>query len=228
MKNSQKGFIVPLLLGIIALLVIGGGVYIYTNKKVETPAADNEIQQSNQVQQTNTQSSPSVTSQNQTPQQPSSVPVSETANWKTCRNVKYGYELKYPSTWKVWEPGSGNDSISSCETGLSQYDFSSASHGAPFMNLLSRDQVIFKGTVFEGVTSLSDYFSRNPLILGNRATTESLIDGEKLVRSENRLYTFHNGSVYNISSILTTGFATAVDALMALKEYCLMFREQLT
>ena len=30
---------------------------------------------------------------------------------------------------------------------------------------------------------------------------------------------FHNGSVYNISSILTTGFATAVDALMALKEY---------
>ncbi|MEK7128199.1 MAG: hypothetical protein AAB933_01370 [Patescibacteria group bacterium] len=36
MKNNKKGFIVPLLLGIIALLVIGGGIYIYNNKKVET------------------------------------------------------------------------------------------------------------------------------------------------------------------------------------------------
>ena len=38
MKNSQKGFIVPALLVIIALLVIGGGVYVYENKKVEVPA----------------------------------------------------------------------------------------------------------------------------------------------------------------------------------------------
>ncbi len=35
MKN-QKGFIVPLLLGIIALFVIGGGVYIYKNKTTES------------------------------------------------------------------------------------------------------------------------------------------------------------------------------------------------
>lgn len=32
--NKQKGFIVPLLIGIIALLIIGVGVYIYSNKKV--------------------------------------------------------------------------------------------------------------------------------------------------------------------------------------------------
>ncbi len=33
MKNSKKGFIVPLLLAIIAILVIGGGVYVYKNKQ---------------------------------------------------------------------------------------------------------------------------------------------------------------------------------------------------
>lgn len=33
--NNQKGFIVSLFLGIIAVLIIGGGAYIYTNKKVE-------------------------------------------------------------------------------------------------------------------------------------------------------------------------------------------------
>jgi hypothetical protein len=36
-NNLQKGFMVPVLIGIIAVLVIGGGVYIYKNKKVEVP-----------------------------------------------------------------------------------------------------------------------------------------------------------------------------------------------
>lgn len=44
MKNNlkQKGFIVPVLLGIIAILIIGGGMYIYKAKKVDAPAVVNE------------------------------------------------------------------------------------------------------------------------------------------------------------------------------------------
>ncbi|MEI7463402.1 MAG: Ser-Thr-rich GPI-anchored membrane family protein [Candidatus Taylorbacteria bacterium] len=65
MKNSQKGFVVPLLVAIIALLVIGGGVYVYDNKKADVPAVvDNTTQQSNQVQQTNTQNPPVTASTN--------------------------------------------------------------------------------------------------------------------------------------------------------------------
>src|ERR1035437_8864366 len=62
-KNLQKGFVVPLLIAIIAVLVIGGGVYIYENKKAEAPVVTNaEIQQPNQVQQqTNTQTLPITT-----------------------------------------------------------------------------------------------------------------------------------------------------------------------
>lgn len=45
MKNSQKGFVVPLLV-VIAVLVIGGGVYIYVNKqKVETSKVTNKTLQ---------------------------------------------------------------------------------------------------------------------------------------------------------------------------------------
>ncbi|KKR53290.1 MAG: hypothetical protein UT90_C0011G0016 [Parcubacteria group bacterium GW2011_GWA1_40_21] len=63
MKNLQKGFIAPVLLVIIALLVVGGGVYVYKNKKAEVPAVvDTETRQSNQ-QQTNTQTTP-VNTQN--------------------------------------------------------------------------------------------------------------------------------------------------------------------
>ncbi len=36
MKN-QKGFIVPILIAIIAVLIIGGVAYFYQNKKVEAP-----------------------------------------------------------------------------------------------------------------------------------------------------------------------------------------------
>lgn len=35
MKNKRKGFIIPLLIAIIAVLAIGGGVYVYKNKKTE-------------------------------------------------------------------------------------------------------------------------------------------------------------------------------------------------
>ena len=53
MKNSKKGFIVQVLLVIIALLVVGGGVYIYENKKAEVPAVVDTG-----TQQTNTQTPP--------------------------------------------------------------------------------------------------------------------------------------------------------------------------
>lgn len=56
MKNKNKGFIVPVLLGIIALLVIGGGIYIYKNEKVEAPIVpvDIETQTTTQTQQSTT------------------------------------------------------------------------------------------------------------------------------------------------------------------------------
>jgi len=63
MKNLQKGFIVPVLLAIIALLAIGGGVYIYEDKKVEVPILPDNTsspnQNQNQNQQTNNQNNTS-------------------------------------------------------------------------------------------------------------------------------------------------------------------------
>jgi len=41
MKNKEKGFVIPLIIAIIALLAIGGGVYVYTNKKTVTPPVVN-------------------------------------------------------------------------------------------------------------------------------------------------------------------------------------------
>src|SRR3990167_8783511 len=96
MKNNNKGFILPLLLGIIALLVVGVGVYVYKNKKVEVPIVpETGAQQSDQVQQTNTQT-PAVNTQTN-----NSNSQSDTSNWKTYKNIKYNFEFKYPSDWDL-------------------------------------------------------------------------------------------------------------------------------
>ena len=96
MKNNNKGFILPLLLGIIALLVVGVGVYVYKNKKVEVPIVpETGAQQSDQVQQTNTQTPAVNTHTNNSNSQ------SDTSNWKTYKNIKYNFEFKYPSDWDL-------------------------------------------------------------------------------------------------------------------------------
>src|SRR3989338_1463750 len=69
MKNSQKGFVLPIFLAIIALLVIGGGVYVYENKKAEVPViVDTGTQPPNQNQQkTNTQTTSPLPTPNPSP-----------------------------------------------------------------------------------------------------------------------------------------------------------------
>lgn len=92
MKNSQKGFIVPVLLVIIALLVIGGGVYIYKNKKAEVPAVVD-----NGTQQTNTQTPPVNTQTNTPPSQTSEnkkgTIISLVVN--PCRQKQYSCVYSY-------------------------------------------------------------------------------------------------------------------------------------
>ena len=74
MKNNKKGFIVPLLLSIIALLVIGG-IYVYVSKKTVV----NYFGSQDSIYSTST----SANSQN--------------ADWRTYQSEKYGFELNYPS-----------------------------------------------------------------------------------------------------------------------------------
>lgn len=96
----KKGFIVPLVLGIIAVLAVGGGMYVY-KKKSETPIlpTNTEVQGTNQVQQqTNTKISLVNTQTNNLNSQ------SNTSNWKTYTYT--GSDLpaisfKYPNDWKL-------------------------------------------------------------------------------------------------------------------------------
>jgi hypothetical protein len=50
MKNTQKGFVVPLVT-ILALLLVGGGVYFYKSKKLEPPIKVEDTEAESSVQQ---------------------------------------------------------------------------------------------------------------------------------------------------------------------------------
>jgi hypothetical protein len=103
MKNSQKGFVVPLLIGIIALLVIGGGVYIYENKKAEVPVVvDTGLQQSDEVQETNTGNTPVINQQNIS----NNPPIIKTTPVTNPIPVKSSITVLSPNGQEVWVNGS--------------------------------------------------------------------------------------------------------------------------
>ena len=73
---SKKGFVIPLIIAIVAILAIGGSVYFSKNKKVEAPVI-NPVASSTVA--TSTATSTDVT-----------------AGWKTYTNIQLGYQIKYP------------------------------------------------------------------------------------------------------------------------------------
>jgi hypothetical protein len=114
MKTIQKGFIAPLILIIIAILVIGGGAYVYTQQKQANPLATENVALPQAT------STTPATSQTISMQQTSD---SRTADWKTYTNTELNISFRYPSNWRVQEekyrtPAQEYEGIASTVTGL--------------------------------------------------------------------------------------------------------------
>jgi hypothetical protein len=95
MQNKQKGFIVPVLFGIIILLVISGGVYIYESKKTETPVAPMDTVKPTTAQQP-TQPVVSNTESTNGPETKINV-----VGMKQYTDSNFGFSFWYPNAWVV-------------------------------------------------------------------------------------------------------------------------------
>jgi len=96
MKTSQKGFIAPILLALVAIL-LAGGAYAYLQKN-----------QTNQ---------PTATIPNSQATSTAQTSNSQTAGWKTYINSKRDFTLQYPATDRISYDGG--------ESGIIQVVFSS-------------------------------------------------------------------------------------------------------
>ncbi|MDO8561249.1 MAG: hypothetical protein Q7S05_00275 [bacterium] len=139
---------------------------------------------------------------------------SQIAGWKTCVNTKYGYEVKYPPTWKVWKPGAPEARLASCSENLVITSFSpNLPEYVSQINIEVTDQERLRGTVHEGSKSIDDYLARQPLILQySPKVKETMVNDERLIWLEgNRLLAFHNSSlfefrIYNVDSATLNNF----------------------
>jgi|CXWK01.1.fsa_nt_gi hypothetical protein len=101
MKTIQKGFLIPLIVFIVAALAIGGGVFYFKAKRAEAPGTID----------TNATTSPATTSINATlpvdisgvkpVTTPQNSPAVDTSAWKTYSDPKFPFKFKYPPTWQI-------------------------------------------------------------------------------------------------------------------------------
>ncbi len=90
MKNTRKGFVNIVLIGMVATLLAIGGYFVLVKK------SEPIIQQPTS---TPTQTETPI-SLKPIPKSPTPI-VDKTENWKTYTNTDYGFEIKIPSDWTV-------------------------------------------------------------------------------------------------------------------------------
>ncbi len=175
MKNKQKGFIASILLVIIALLAIGGGVYVYESKRAEVPVSstNTETKSTNQIE------AVSTTSAN-----PSSL--------------KYGFELKNTPNYSI------SFSVENCDdmacNGAGIVTIKDNQSKVLIQTINSNDLYFFKDTLAK--TSTSDtvlYDEQSPVIVG-----DFNFDGSADIAVRNGNNSGYGGPSYDIYLLSTT------------------------
>ncbi|MFA5934335.1 MAG: hypothetical protein WC827_00395 [Candidatus Paceibacterota bacterium] len=84
--NSQKGFVIPIIIAIVAIFAIGGGIFYIKTSKSNFPCW------------------PPLCFPGR-----SAPTIDETKDWKTYTNTWGGFEVKYPSDWKIIDKSNINN-----------------------------------------------------------------------------------------------------------------------
>ena len=193
MKKSNKGFVVTLVITIVALLIIGGGVYLYSQNKSQQVSQQPVV--SNQVISTSTD------------QYVASTTNIQTEGLKTYTNTQYGFSLLYPNSLTL---NPVRDYVPHPFTNpqivyLYIDNNSVQTEGYVTFNISSDNTDVSNCTQSNGVGP-TDLFPTNSL--SNISTSSSYINSVQFIQSDNifnnqsgieRNYTtLHNGMCYEI------------------------------
>lgn len=104
MKNLQRGYVIPLIIAVIAVLAIGGGIY-YSKNRTESSTTNN-ISGSN----------PDIQIQSA---------LNETSEWQTYTSTRFGFSFKYPPNWYV------NDNLGVNSLSVGNYSYPPSNDRTP-------------------------------------------------------------------------------------------------
>lgn len=104
MPNSQKGFVVPIIIAIVAVLAVGGGAFVYQKNKVEAPEIKPIDRSFNISVPVNIPTAPNIPKVDVKYDVPVVIPppipsLPGPIDLKTYVDDKYKFEVDYPSTW---------------------------------------------------------------------------------------------------------------------------------
>lgn len=102
--NTEKGFVTPIVIAVIAILAIGGGTYVYTNQKNEEPNAsvNSEVKVVTESQVSTSQNTTSNTPRDTQTDKKTTVSVNAT----TDSNIQTSIDVKTVD-WQIHDSGRG-------------------------------------------------------------------------------------------------------------------------
>ena len=106
--NYKKGFIIPLIIAIVAVLTVGGGLYFYNTSNVKNCAGLDDMDRA--LCEANNKGKTLGIDGFRTDLNATSTTADATAGWKTYTNTQYGFEVKYPDGHE-FIVGKGNGNI---------------------------------------------------------------------------------------------------------------------
>ncbi len=139
----------------------------------------------------------------QTPTPSPTASANPTADWKTCKNTRYGYEFKYPQEWQVFKPGLGEAGPADCTDGDTRLFLFAKSISDFNTNFLAVEvkSPEYMAAFYPNIKNLEDALQKNstlaPAHSTNSIVAELTLDGERLVQFTNDdFWAFHDGTLY--------------------------------
>jgi hypothetical protein len=180
MKTAQKGFILPLLIVLLGVVLVGGAYYVYEHGHAVSPSVP-AIR--NSISTTGSNTALSNTKPGYIPSQTATT-TGSTAGWQTYNNAQYGISFMYPAGWD-------------------QPIFSDLNaYGVDQKQLLFSKQQLFItwGETLNGkVQTIDDY--TNLLVNGSgRVSDSSFQKGIIAINGENYITLSSNNAVFNATT----------------------------